>query len=48
MLATIKAYQAMDINLTGLTFGPKGPSRTAQTAVPQTMQLLHLQFCRSL
>lgn len=30
------------------TLGPSGPSRTAHTAVPQTMQLLHLQLCRSL
>lgn len=26
-----------------LTLGPAGPSRTAQTAVPQTIQLVHLQ-----
>lgn len=31
-----------------LTLEPAGPSRTAQTAVPHTMQLLHRQFCRSL
>lgn len=31
-----------------LTLGPAGPSRTAQTAVPQTMQLLHRQLWRSL
>lgn len=31
-----------------LTLGPAGPSLTAQTDVPQTIQLEHLQFCRSL
>lgn len=31
-----------------LTLGPAGPSRTAHTAEPQTIQLLHRQFDRSL
>lgn len=30
------------------TLGPPGPSRTAHTAEPHTMQLLHRQCCRSL